>query len=386
MKQEGSILDKPTSKYNESVELTPEDKEARVKILCKEPYAQEVYDKLVAHSPINGIWAPCKDLEVGRVYRVRAKQIDPNEKMILTEEVGSNTPVYVAFRDFSRDYQELIDGINVEFYVIITRDNKGEYAGSEKKALAITYKHELIEARQNKKYFDVKVERLIRGGFVATYRDTVKCFIPGSHAAANVIHDFDSYIGREIPVMIDNYDKANDLFIVSYKKYINHTMPKKVTELSFGKEYVGKLTDRPKAFGVFVEIDEYFTGLIHKTEFEDYETVKREWQAGDEVSVYIKDVSFKKGKYRIFLTLNQDEINDEKKHWSDIRDKAENKVFDYEADLKAGTININLDGEDLEIGVKPKELKKNVDKFPFVKVFKVDPINKRLKLDFVEER
>ena len=33
-------------KYNTKVKLTAEDQRARVKVLCKEPYAQELYDKM----------------------------------------------------------------------------------------------------------------------------------------------------------------------------------------------------------------------------------------------------------------------------------------------------------------------------------------------------
>lgn len=380
------ILEKESTKYNENVKLTPEDEAAGMKIYSKDSNAQETYDKYAAYFDKLEHGTPCKDLELGGIFKVRPVQVDFDNKIIACEELSSSVPVYIAFRDYSESPKSLIEGDISPFYVIVTKDKNGEFYASQKKALAITYKQNLIDAYENEEYFEVKVERLIRGGFVASYKGTVKCFIPGSHAAANVIHDFNKYIGKVIPVMIDNYDQANDLFIVSYKKYINKTMPERITELSFGHKYTGILTNDPYDFGVFVEFEEYFTGLIHKSDFEDYEKIKKEWKTGQEVEFYIKDASMKKGKYRIFCTLAESEINEEKAHWTQIREQAENQTFDYEADLKTGKIKINVNGSALEIGIQPKELKKNVDKFPFVKVFKVDPINKNLKLDFVEEK
>ena len=67
---------------------------------------------------------------------------------------------------------------------------------------------------------------------------------------------------KEIPVMVENFDSVNNLFIVSYKKYIKETLPQKVSDLSFGQKYTGTLTNNPYDFGVFVEFQNYYTGLF----------------------------------------------------------------------------------------------------------------------------
>ena len=115
----------------------------------------------------------------------------------------------------------------------------------------------------------------------------VKCFLPGSLAAANKITDFESYLGKTIYVMIDGYVAQKDIFVVSYKKYLNKIMDQKIQELDLTKKYKGCVTGS-SPFGLFVEWEDVYTGLIHKTEFEDQ--VVQGFNSGDEIEFYVKEV------------------------------------------------------------------------------------------------
>jgi ribosomal protein S1 len=260
------LFSQSASKYNTTVKLTEADRKAGVKILCKEPYAQELYDLYNRHeagSPVTS-----KDFTEGQLCTVIAKSIDFDGKMIIADEKFSKSRVYIPFKEFTEEPSLLLnDGDLREFKVVITKATAGDYFGSEKKCAAFTYRENLTSFMKEDKWFYVKVVNLVKGGYLALYKGTVKCFLPGSHAAANVIRDFNEYLNTEIPVMIENFDATNDLFIVSYKKYIKHTLPQKVYELEFGKEYKGILTNKPYDFGIFVEFQNYYTGLLHKSEF-----------------------------------------------------------------------------------------------------------------------
>jgi ribosomal protein S1 len=185
--------------------------------------------------------------------------------------------------------------------------------------------------------------------------------------------------------MVDNYDAANNLFILSYKKYVTASMPIMISELQFDKEYVGTLTNRPYDFGVFIEFENYYTGLVHKSEFENYDEVCKKMKSGDKLNVYVKDVTSKNGQYRIVLTLNPEQVNNEKLQWQTLRNRTENQSFRYSISEANNSISIDIDGENFEVALKRKDLERNLNKYPLVKVFKVDPINKRLKFEFVEE-
>jgi ribosomal protein S1 len=192
-------------------------------------------------------------------------------------------------------------------------------------------------------------------------------------------------LNKTLTVMVDNYDQANDLFILSYKKYVTHSMPTMIENLEFNREYTGTLTNKPYDFGVFVEIDGYFTGLVHQTEFDDYETIKKTLKTGDTLKVFVKDITSKGNQIRIVLTLNQESVNSEKLAWQQLKQKTESRSFTYNVDAKKNSIAIDIDGENYEVSLKRKDLEKNLNKFPYVRVSKVDILNKSLKFEFVED-
>jgi ribosomal protein S1 len=373
-----------TGKYNNSLSLSDNDKKNGTKIYCKEKYAQELYNLITSH---DGITEYSKDLVKDNIYSVIAKTLSYDNKEIYTEEVVSKNTILVPFKEYSGDVSELVENEESrKFSINLYKSSKsGEYYGSEKKARSVTYLHELFNNNLNNKWFSVEIVSLVKGGFIALYKNKIKCFIPGSHAAANVIRDFDALLGKTLNVMVDNYDKINNLFIVSYKKYIKHSMPILISELNFGTEYTGKLTTNPYDFGIFVEFDDYYTGLIHKSEFKNYNKAKRELRAGDEISVYVKDVSIKKNQYRIVLTLDKHNINDERLQWQSLRDRTENQSFRYNINKRKNSISIEIDGDSFEVSIRRKDLNKNLNRYPYVKVFKVDPINKRLSFEFIKK-
>ena len=381
------IFEIGNNKYNTSLNLTEEDKKSNLKVYCQEPYAQELYDKMKAWENENNVSIhQCKDLEAGVIYEVLAKKISFEDRLIYTEEVNTQVEITIPFKEFSRPTDELTRGENLKFHAMVYKiDRQGGFTGSERKCAAINYKKELVEHQNNKTWFEVHIIKLIKGGYLAKYKDSVECFIPGSHAGANVIRDFNKLLNKKINVMVDNYDQSNDLFILSYKKYIAKSMPEKVTDLKFGYRYTGILTNKPYDFGVFVEFEDYYTGLIHSSEFENYNEIKKTYKSGDEIDFYVKNVTNKGKNYRIVLTLNEGDIDPDKKEWDTLREQTENKKFDYLVNEKNNSISIQVNDMSYEVSLRRKDLERNLNQFPQVRVFKVDPVNKRLRFEFVEK-
>lgn len=373
------LFDMPTTKYNETVKVKSGDKS---KILCKEPYAQTFYDKL------NGLnyWdtMKAKDLAIDEVYEVNAKSYSVKSRTIECEEVNSGTSVYINFNDYPRAVETLSD--NSKFKVMITRNHNGTYYGSCRKYEQIQYAREMDEMYANKSCFDVTITELIKGGFIALYKNSIKCFVPGAHAAPNVIFDFPALIGKTIKVMIDNYDYMSKLYIVSHKKYIKHSMPEKIHDIVFGKMYKGMLTDKPKDFGIFVEIDDYYTGLIHKTELKNYNEVKKQYKAGDFIDVYVKDVTMQQNdqhKYRIVLTLSDKNIDPNRLRWQNIKNDIEGKVLDYFYDRDNEKFSIiDENGGHIRLDVSHDAVQHGLGKYSKVIVYNVNVINSNIKFDF----
>lgn len=373
-----------STKHNSRVKLTAQDARSRAKVLCKETYAQELYDLYSGYD--GGFSSISKDFSVGQLCNVVAKSIDFENKVIITEDTGSKSTVFVQFREFTEEPSLLVHNQDLcEFKVVITKADDGDYYGSERKCAAITYRENLNEFMKSDKWFYVKVISLVKGGYLALYKGTVKCFLPGSHAAANVIRDFNDYLNAEIPVMIENFDSANDLYIVSYKKYIKHTLPQKVYELEFGKEYTGVLTNNPYDFGIFVEFQNYYTGLLHKTEFENYSEYCKGRRAGDEINFFVKDISLKKGETRIILTDSISKVDPERLAWQNLKNTAEGQLLNFTLDKEKFHIEIKLpaDGQVFTSDVNHLKGKIRIPAAGQVRISKIDVIRRNLKLDFM---
>jgi hypothetical protein len=381
------LLNKPSSKYNTSIVLTPEDKRSNVKILCKESYAQELYNIYTKFSG-GALPVSSKDLSVGQICKVVAKQVDFDTKQILAQDESTHTSVYIPFREFSHEPALLVHGeTDREFKVVIYKNDNGEFLASERKCSALSHREDLEEFQKTDQWFYIKVNSLVKGGYLCTYKGGVKCFLPGSHAAANVIRDFNDYLNKDIPVMIENYDVANDLFIVSYKKYIKHTLPERIHELNFGQKYSGELTNNPYDFGMFIEFQNYFTGLLHKTEFANYQKESSSYKSGDTVDFYIKDIVMKKGEPRIILTTSPDLINQDKLMWQALKNQTEGKIHEFTFDKNEFALDIVIAGtnDSFKINVSHLKGKIKIPESGDLRITTVDVIRNNIKFDLLED-
>lgn len=372
------------SKVNRRVKLTAADEKSGVKIFCNEPYAQELYEKFFSSSVSAQISS--KDFEAGQVCKVVAKRVDFENKVIETHDLLSFSTIYVPFREFTEEPTLLVHNeIETTFKVLMYESESGDLFGSEKRCAAIAYREDLEEFLKTDKWFYVKVINLVKGGYLALYKGHIKCFLPGSHAAANVIRDFNEFLNKEIPVMIENYDSANDLFIVSYKKYIKQTLPQRVHELKIGEKYTGTLTNNPYEFGMFVEFQNYFTGLIHKTEFQDYAEFSKGYKSGDQIDFYVKDIVMKKGEPRIILTDSPEKISETSMAWQDLKNRVEGKTLTYVLDKRDFYLEIDLPDSEKTFRTDVNHLRgrSKISNEGQIKVYRVDVIRQQLKFDFV---
>lgn len=270
------------------------------KVYCHEPYAQELSDLIFLNRSMENI-SEGKDLVDGEVYQCKITNLSENEALAQT---SSGQSIYIDVRKEKRDANRL-NLQNVDFQInnvmqVRVKKSGGAYVGSMVDYFIDSVKSELFEQiKKETTAYTVTIESVNKGGYIVDLSG-IKCFLPGSLAAANRIKDFDSYIGKEIQVMIEGYVESKDIFIVSYKKYINKIMDSKIQELDLTKKYKGIVTGTSD-FGVFVEWEEIYTGLIHKTEFEGESHISN-FNPGDEIEFYVKEI---KDNNRLTLTLEQ---------------------------------------------------------------------------------
>lgn len=270
----------------------------KTKVYCHESYALELYNLMTGS--MNGL-RTSKDLSTGGSYSCVISASDSNHALAQTD---SGQTIYIDLKKESKDAARLglMDAISFEVGSEIqaaVRQISGTYYGSVVDCYIQNLKAEFFDQiKKQTLAYEARVKSINKGGYLVDVNG-VECFLPGSLAAANKITDFDSYIGKKFYVMIDGYVAAKDIFVVSYKKYLHKIMDHKIQELDMTKKYKGHVTGT-SAFGVFVEWEEIFTGLIHKTEFENQ--VIEGFNPGDEIEFYIKEI---KDDNRLTLTFGE---------------------------------------------------------------------------------
>lgn len=257
-----------------------------VKIYSHEGYASSLYALYCGTSPQDLQFS--KDLEDGKIYKFRISNVNETSALGYTD---SGQTIFIDLKKEKKDAARLgIQGIDFrvssEFEAIV-RDINGTYYGSVVECYVQGLKGEFFDQiKQSSVAYPARVESINKGGYLVDISG-IKCFLPGSLAAANKITDFESYLGKTIYVMIDGYVAQKDIFVVSYKKYLNKIIGQKIQELDLTKKYKGCVTGS-SPFGLFVEWEDIYTGLIHKTEFEDQ--VVQGFNPGDEIEFYVKEV------------------------------------------------------------------------------------------------
>jgi len=303
------------------------------KCFSREPYAQKLFD-IYTNQDTDLIK---KDLKKGEVVRITdifnikdsfidvelmgglTITIDLTREKKFIQVFGYNSAA--QFTDALRDKQAIKEFLNrgLNAYII-------EATPSVKISLwqghLKSVRDEFMEQITNPtKAYTAKVIEANRGGFFVEVQG-IEAFMPGSLAAPNKILDFQSYVGKEVIVMVEDFLKEMNSFIVSHKKYLAHVLPLMIQQLDLSKKYTGTVTGCSK-YGIFIEFDKLFTGLLHTSKM-DAETKEifnsRKIKANDAIEFYISEIT---KDNRIILTKEnpEDKLKKIQKFILDSKDK-----------------------------------------------------------------
>lgn len=255
------------------------------KVFCHESYAQDIYNKY-SGVQVTG----SKELVKNALVSISNISVINNDAIMLTINGGSNNVIVDLNKEqkFLNQFSIGDEKMTKEVFVnsITTHPEfKAELLGMnllakitpgdlEKASIWDGYVETLTREMKeqitlnNKAYF-ATILSTNKGGFVVDIMNTIRAFMPGSMAAANRITDFESLVGTKFEVMVESWD-PNYGFVVSRKKYLKTMLPGKINELhnklAVNKDtlFTGHVTGTTP-FGVFVELDEFITGMLHKT-------------------------------------------------------------------------------------------------------------------------
>jgi len=167
-----------------------------------------------------------KELEENQVLRVKITRIRDNSA--IGEAVnGQSVSIDIvkeekAIRRLGYPPLDIVEGSELD--VVIFKDRSGIYNGSLAAGYENSLKNELSKSiKDEKSAYTVRIESTCPGGFMVNLSG-IKCFLPGSLAAANRIIDFQSFVGKTINVMVETYDERRDIFVVSLSNGMNITL------------------------------------------------------------------------------------------------------------------------------------------------------------------
>jgi len=308
------------------------------KCFSREPYAQELFDKLTAKDSkivkkdlvrgdvvtISNIFSIEDEKMNAELYGGLAVDIDLKREKKFIQLFGYNTVEQFADVLQKKEvlHEFLKQGLNA--YVI---ESHPAIKISLWQGHLIKIREEFMqEIETPSKAYVATVKEANRGGYFVEVQG-MDAFMPGSLAAANKIIDFQSLVGKTIIVMIEDYLHEMKSFIVSHKKYIDYILPRKLEELTLCDKYEGTITGTSK-YGIFVEFEDIFTGLLHNSKMKEDTLNKfrnREYHPGDVIEFYINEItkdnriilteeslSEKVEKYNKFVVNNKDKDIDSK--------------------------------------------------------------------------
>ena len=290
-------------KFNKKIQA----KYPNAKVYCQEPYAMELYEALNKSEVIS------KDFKDGDIFKIENVKSVSETVLLFTLNNGLSVDVDMAKE---RKYCSAYNANPEEFVSWVSNDpniyldskpdlmllgSRTGIRGELGKAHTTKTQQEFVE--QIEKATTAYVAKIIernKGGFLVNVCG-VEGFLPGGLAAANKIIDFDSYIGKTVNVMVEDYLKDTKTFVFSNKKYLSKILPSKIAGLNLEETYSGTVTGSSK-HGVFIEFDEIFTGLLHTSKMsgetkERYNS--RGFKPGDTISFWIKEIA---DDNRIILT------------------------------------------------------------------------------------
>jgi hypothetical protein len=253
--------------------------DSKTKCFSREPYAQRSFDiysgqnsKIFKKDLVKGECVPIKDITDVRAATMNIELaggvsvlIDLNrEKRFLQAFGHSDVSEFVAELS-SREQINSFLAQNLQAYVI---ESSPALKVSIWQGYLMGIREEFMKQIETpSKAYTAKVIEANKGGFFVEVQG-IEAFMPGSLAAPNKINDFQSYIGKEVIVMVEDFLQDMNSFIVSHKKYIEYILPQKIAEIDFKKHFTGNITGTSK-YGIFIEFEGLLTGLLHVSKMKE---------------------------------------------------------------------------------------------------------------------
>lgn len=231
----------------------------------------------------------------------------------LTIDLGIYTEGFIPADEVSNNphfsIRTMTEGEEITALVLQTDSDEGYITLSLKQAADVLAWDHLKELMENKTIVTVKVSNAVNGGVIA-YLDDIRGFIPASLLSASYVEDVETYVGKQLDVIVTTADQEKKKLILSAKEVERERLAQekqfKISELQKGLVTKGTV-EKIAPYGAFVSIGDGLSGLVHISQIcgRRIKSPNEVLKLGDEVTVKIIDV--KDGKISLSMTAVEDD-------------------------------------------------------------------------------
>ena len=192
----------------------------------------------------------------------------------------------------------------VEAKVVKNDDGEGNILLSRKRIEISEQWNEIFKAYEEKTAIEVKVQRAVKGGVIALYKE-VSGFIPMSQLNDRYVEKADEFIGQTLTVKVTRVDQRRNKAVFSHKVYLNEEKSRKIAEI-WDAIHVGDVIEgtvmRFTDYGAFVDIGG-IDGLLHISEISwgKLRHPREVLEIGQKIQVKILSMNQEKGKISLGL-------------------------------------------------------------------------------------
>lgn len=231
----------------------------------------------------------------------------------VTLDLGSYTEGTIKSEELSNNpsfsiHEDIAMGEEISGIVISRDDGQGNILLSKKEADNILAWDKLTSDLEDKNKIKVKIAQAVKGGVIA-YLYGIRAFIPASQLSIAYVEDLETWVGKEIEIIVITASKEDNRLILSGKEVEIEKAQKdrasKISQLTRGTVTTGTV-DKIMPYGAFVDIGDGLSGLVHISQISQrhIKSPSEVIKEGETVTVKITDV--KDGKISLSMKAVQD--------------------------------------------------------------------------------
>jgi small subunit ribosomal protein S1 len=263
----------------------------------------------------------------------------------LTLDLGYYAEGIVKLEELSNDpafsiKADVTIGEEMSCLVLREDDGKGNILLSKKRADDILSWEKLSELMESKTKLTVKIVQAVKGGVVA-YLYGIRAFIPASQLSIDYVEDLETWVGKEIEVVVITASEEDRRLVLSGKEVELENESKKraskMAKLSRGLVTKGTV-EKIMPYGAFVNIGEGLSGLVHISQISEKRIKSPNEIIKEGENVTVKVIDIKDGK----ISLSMKEVIEKEEVAIDVMDAPSSYQSGEEATTNLASLLKNI--------------------------------------------